>query len=80
MDIILLSIAGLAAIVLIYAIAQFNGLVQLRNHIAESWSNVDTELKRRYELIPNLVESVKGYASHEREALANAIGSPSRFP
>jgi LemA protein len=43
--------------------------VSLRNHISESWSDVDTELKRRYDLIPNLVATVKGYAAHEREVL-----------
>src|SRR5258705_7004750 len=47
----------------------YNGLVSLRNYIRESWSNVDTELKRRYDLIPNLVAVVKGYATHEREVL-----------
>ena len=48
---------------------QYNSLVSLRNYIAESWSNVDTELKRRYDLIPNLVAAVKGYAAHERAVL-----------
>ena len=48
---------------------QYNWLVRLRNYISESWSNVDTELKRRYDLIPNLVATVKGYAAHEREVL-----------
>ena len=48
---------------------QYNWLVSLRNYISESWSNVDTELKRRYDLIPNLVATVKGYAAHEREVL-----------
>jgi len=47
----------------------YNSLVHGRNHCTESWSNVDTELKRRYDLIPNLVETVKGYAKHEREVL-----------
>jgi LemA protein len=47
----------------------YNSLVRGRNHCTESWSNVDTELKRRYDLIPNLVETVKGYAKHEREVL-----------
>lgn len=61
---------GLLAILALWVIVQFNGLVSLRNHIRESWSNIDTELKRRYELIPNLVETVKGYAAHEREVLA----------
>jgi LemA protein len=53
----------------VYIVVQYNGLVSLRNYISESWSNVDTELKRRYDLIPNLVAAVKGYAAHEREVL-----------
>lgn len=57
----------------IYVITTYNTLVALRNHIAESWSDVDTELQRRYELIPNLVETVKGYAKHERESLEKVI-------
>lgn len=60
---------GMLLLLALWIIVQFNGLVSLRNHIRESWSNIDTELKRRYELIPNLVETVKGYAAHEREAL-----------
>ena len=47
----------------------YNGLVHLRALVRESWSDIDTELKRRYDLIPNLVETVKGYARHEREVL-----------
>ena len=66
---ILIPIAAVLLIPLLYVVLQYNGLVTLRNHIAESWSNVDTELKRRYELIPNLVATVKGYAAHEREVL-----------
>ncbi|MBK8269308.1 MAG: LemA family protein [Planctomycetes bacterium] len=50
-----------------FPIILYNGLVRLRNHCRESWSDVDTELKRRHDLIPNLVEVVKGYAKHERE-------------
>ena len=56
-----------------YIVATYNSLVKLRNHISESWSNVDTELLRRYELIPNLVAAVKGYAAHERETLERVI-------
>ncbi len=52
---------------IIYIIATYNTLVALRNHIADSWGDIDTELKRRYDLIPNLVATVKGYAAHERE-------------
>jgi LemA protein len=58
---------------LIYVIATYNTLVALRNHISEAWSNIDTELKRRYDLIPNLVETVKGYAKHERDTLEMVI-------
>jgi LemA protein len=53
----------------LWVIVQYNWLVSLRNYISESWSNVDTELKRRYDLIPNLVATVKGYAAHEKEVL-----------
>lgn len=58
-------------LVLVWGIANYNSMVRLRNHIAESWSDIDVELKRRYELIPNLVATVKGYAAHEREVLEN---------
>jgi LemA protein len=52
---------------IVYVILTYNTLVALRNHISNAWGNIDTELKRRYELIPNLVATVKGYAAHERE-------------
>ena len=58
---------------IIFVIATYNTLVALKNHIREAWSNIDTELKRRYELIPNLVATVKGYAAHERETLERVI-------
>jgi LemA protein len=53
----------------------FNRLVRLRQNVRESWSAIDTELKRRYELIPNLVETVRGYATHERHTLENVIAA-----
>jgi LemA protein len=53
----------------LYALVQYNTLVSLRNQIREAWSNIDTELKRRYDLIPRLVEVTRGYARHEREVL-----------
>ncbi|NLZ06183.1 MAG: LemA family protein [Phycisphaerae bacterium] len=62
--------AVLAAVVLLpilYGVLTYNTLVALRNHIRDAWANIDTELKRRYELIPNLVAAVKGYAAHEKE-------------
>ena len=51
----------------VYSILTYNTLVALRNHISDAWGNIDTELKRRYDLIPNLVATVKGYAAHEKE-------------
>lgn len=57
------------AIPVIFVVITYNSLVALKNYISESWSNIDTELKRRYDLIPNLVATVKGYATHEKEVL-----------
>jgi LemA protein len=70
----LIVIASIIVLIpMIYVIATYNALVALRNHISEAWSNIDTELKRRYELIPNLVNTVKGYATHERETMEKVI-------
>jgi len=65
----------LAVVVLIgiYLLVTYNGLVSLRNRIENAWAQIDVQLKRRYDLIPNLVETVKGYASHERETLEGVI-------
>ena len=57
----------------LYAVISYNGLVGLRNRIENAWAQIDVQLKRRYDLIPNLVETVKGYASHERETLDAVI-------
>lgn len=57
----------------LFIVVQYNGLVSLRNYITESWSNIDTELKRRYDLIPNLVATVRGYAAHERSVLEKVV-------
>ena len=65
--VVILAVAVLLPVV--WVIVQYNWLVSLRNYISESWSNVDTELKRRYDLIPNLVATVKGYAAHEKVVL-----------
>jgi LemA protein len=63
----------LVFLVLVWFLATYNRLVGLRNHIQESWSGIDVELKRRYDLIPNLVSTVQGYARHEKETLAQVI-------
>jgi LemA protein len=67
---IILAIVVLAGI---YALVTYNGLVSLRNRIENAWAQIDVQLKRRYDLIPNLVETVKGYAAHERETLEAVI-------
>ncbi len=56
-----------------WLIAMYNGLIKLKNRVKEAWSDIDVQLKRRYDLIPNLVETVKGYAKHESETLENVI-------
>jgi LemA protein len=60
---------GLIAVVVIWVIGVYNSLVGLRNRVRESWAQVDVQLKRRFDLIPNLLETVKGYMNHERETL-----------
>jgi len=69
----LLVSAILLGLLLGGAAISFNRFVAQRNHVRESWSNIDTELRRRYDLIPNLVETVKGYAQHEQATLEAVI-------
>jgi LemA protein len=69
----LIIILVIVVLVGIYAVFSYNGLVSLRNRIENAWAQIDVQLKRRYDLIPNLVETVKGYASHERETLDAVI-------
>lgn len=64
--IILLALLGVAVIGLVWGVATYNGFVRLRNLVQEAWRQIDVELHRRHDLIPNLVETVKGYAAHER--------------
>ena len=68
--IILVVIVGIP---LVYVTATYNALVTIRNHTRDAWANIDTELKRRYDLIPNLVTVTKQYAKHERELLESVI-------
>jgi LemA protein len=63
----------LLAVVAIWLIATYNGLVTLKNRTDEAWADIDVQLKRRYDLIPNMVETVKGYASHESGTLEKVI-------
>ena len=73
-DVLLLVVLSLLLLVpLIWWIGTYNRLVRLRHAVRESWSGIDVELKRRYELIPNLVETVRGYARHERDVLERVV-------
>jgi len=62
-------ILGIAVVVVLWVIGLYNGLIRLKNRVKEAWSDIDVQLKRRHDLIPNLVASVKGYMTHERELL-----------
>ena len=64
---------GIVVVLVIWAIAIYNGLVQLRNRFKNAFAQIDVQLKRRYDLIPNLVETAKGYIKHERETLEAVI-------
>jgi LemA protein len=64
-------IIAVVAIFILWIIGAYNGLVGLRNLVKNAWAQIDVQLKRRYDLIPNLVETVKGYAKHEREVFEN---------
>jgi len=62
-------IGALALLLVLFVIASYNGLVRLRNQMKNAWAQIDVQLKRRHDLIPNLVETVRGYMTHERETL-----------
>lgn len=68
---ILWIIIGLIALLILWIVGAYNSLVSLKNRTDEAWSDIDVQTKRRYDLIPNLVETVKGYATHERQAFEN---------
>lgn len=66
-------IIGLIALIILWLIFTYNRLVTYRNRVKEAWSDIEVQLKRRYDLIPNLVETVKGYAKHEQDAFEKVI-------
>jgi len=75
-------LVAIVVLVALFVVVAYNGLVRRRNRIDEAWAQIDVQLRRRHDLIPNLVETVKGYAAHERgtfeavtQARANAIGA-----
>lgn len=72
-------ILGAIALVVIWLIGAYNGLIRLKNQAIEALSDIDVQLKRRFDLIPNLVETVKGYAGHEKTALENVTKARTQF-
>lgn len=71
----LIVLLVIVAIAVLYVIASYNGLIRLRNRVDNSWAQIDVQMKRRNDLIPNLVETVKGYAAHERATLEAVINA-----
>ncbi len=71
----LIVVGGIVVLVLFWFIGIYNGLVAIRNEVKNAWAQIDVQLKRRHDLIPNLVETVKGYASHEKETLDAVISA-----
>lgn len=69
----MITLIVILAIVAIALIGMYNGLIKSKNRVDEAWSDIDVQLKRRYDLIPNLVETVKGYAAHESQTLTKVI-------
>ncbi|MBL8645433.1 MAG: LemA family protein [Rhodospirillaceae bacterium] len=68
-------IIAVAVVLGLYVAATYNKLIGLRNRVQEAWSDIDVQMKRRYDLIPTLVETVKGYASHEKQTLESVINA-----
>jgi len=75
MGLILLAII---VVIAVWIIAMYNGLIRLRNRVDEAWSDISVQLKRRYDLIPNLVNTVKGYAAHEKEVFEKVTEARTR--
>lgn len=73
MTTLLWVVLGIIAVVIVAIIGMYNSLIRLKNRVEEAWSDIDVQLKRRHDLIPNLVETVKGYASHEKETFEKVV-------
>jgi LemA protein len=70
---VLVVVGAIALLVVLIGAGLYNGLIRAKNAVDESWADIDTELRRRYDLIPNLVETVKGYATHEKDLFERVI-------
>jgi LemA protein len=74
----LLIFLGIVVLMIVWMVAIYNGLVRLRNQVKNAWSQIDVQLKRRHDLIPNLVETAKGYMKHERNTLDSVTNARTR--
>ena len=72
-------IIGVVVLLVLYVIGTYNSLIKLRNRVRDQWAQIEVQLKRRFDLIPNLVETVKGYAKHESETLKGVIEARNKF-
>ena len=79
MPIWLIIVIAIVVILIIWFVATYNSLINLRNRVKDQWSQIDVQLKRRADLIPNLVETVKGYAKHEKTTLDEVIDARNSF-
>lgn len=70
---LLLGLVGLVVLIALGVVGLYNSFIKLRIKVEEAWADIDTQLKRRYDLIPNIVETVKGYAKHESETFENVV-------
>lgn len=77
LSLVILLLVGGIVLLLAWLVMVYNGLIKLRNQVDEGWSDIDVQLKRRHDLIPNLVSSVKGYMTHEKDLLENITKSRS---
>jgi LemA protein len=68
-------VLGVLVLTVLWLVFTYNGLVKSRNKVEEAWSGIDVQLKRRHDLVPNLVEIVRGYAAHERKTLVQVVGA-----
>jgi len=75
MVIVIIVVVVLILLAVFYYIAKRNGIISARNRVDESWSGIDVQLKRRHDLVPNLVETVKGYAAHESQVFEKVTQS-----
>lgn len=79
MNIVLIVILVIAVLIILYFVGTYNTLVKLRNRVNDQWGQIEVQLKRRFDLIPNIVETVKGYAKHESESLKGIIEARNKF-